>query len=110
MNISTMFIHDSHSTIRKNRNRQKNKKKSTTVIHGGHSHRSLKTRKHFQKGRTQEGGGGGRAKRTFNKQKKESGTSKWNKLCKTCLNCERKADAARLFSLSKQTETQTKKV
>ena len=38
--------------------------KSTTVIHGGHSHRSLKNRKHFHNGRNPEGGGGGRAKRS----------------------------------------------
>jgi hypothetical protein len=29
------------------------KKKSTSVFHGGHSHRSLKSRKHFHNGRTQ---------------------------------------------------------
>ena len=44
------------------------KKRSTTVIHGGHSHRPLKNRKHFHNCRTPEGGGGGRAQRVFNKR------------------------------------------
>ena len=49
-----------------NSSKKGRKKKSTMVIHGGHSHRPLKNRKHFHNCRTPEGGGGGRAKRSYN--------------------------------------------
>ena len=51
--------------------KQVEKKRSTTVIHGGHSHRSLKNRKHFHNGRNPKGGGGGRAKRSSIRCKKK---------------------------------------
>ena len=44
----------------------KSKDKSAMFTRGGHSQLSLKTRNHFHNGRNTEGGGGGRAKRSFN--------------------------------------------
>ena len=46
------------------RSLEKSQKKSTAVIQGGRWHRSLNNQKRFQIGRTPEGGGGDRAKRS----------------------------------------------
>ena len=53
-----------HTFKIRNRRKHVEKKRSTTVIHGVHSHWPLKSRKHFRNCRNTEGGGGGRAKRS----------------------------------------------
>ena len=50
--------------IIRNRREHVEKKKSTTVIHSGHSHWPLKSRKHCRNCRNPEGGGGGCTKRS----------------------------------------------